>query len=41
MSVCYCSQGSVNNTFGIPGVKENCLFLKSIDDAHALRIRIA
>lgn len=33
--------GSVNNTFGIPGVREHCAFLKSINDAHALRVRIA
>ena len=33
--------GSVNNTFGIPGVREHCFFLKSIDDARALRVHIA
>ena len=33
--------GSVNNTFGIKGVEEQCYFLKSIEDAHRLRVRIA
>lgn len=34
--------GSVNNTFGIQGVTESngCYFLKSVEDAHALRTRI-
>jgi NADH dehydrogenase FAD-containing subunit len=32
--------GSVNNTFGIRGVAERCFFLKSIDDAHRLRVHI-
>ena len=31
--------GSVNNTFGIKGVEEQCYFLKSIEDAHRLRVR--
>lgn len=29
--------GAINNTFGTPGVEENCLFLKEIDDAMAIR----
>ena len=33
--------GSVNNTFGIKGVEEQCYVLKSIEDAHRLRVRIA
>jgi len=33
--------GSVNNTFGIKGVKEHCMFFKSIEDAGALRRRIS
>lgn len=33
--------GSVNNTFGIKGVKEHCMFFKSIEDASALRRRIS
>ncbi|EFN54551.1 hypothetical protein CHLNCDRAFT_58189 [Chlorella variabilis] len=33
--------GSVNNTFGIQGVAERCFFLKSIDDAHRLRVHIS
>ena len=32
--------GSVNNTFGIKGVQEHCFFLKSIDDAHRLRVHV-
>jgi len=33
--------GSVNNTFGIQGVKEYCYFFKSIEDAKALRRRVS
>lgn len=33
--------GSVNNTFGIKGVSDHCFFLKSIDDAHRLRVRLS
>jgi len=33
--------GSVNNTFGIQGVKEHCMFFKSIEDANSLRRRIS
>ncbi len=33
--------GSVNNTFGIEGVKEHCQFFKSIEDANTLRRRIS
>src|SRR5512140_564180 len=29
--------GTVNNTFGIPGVKEHALFLKEVQDARAIR----
>ncbi|GAB4819591.1 hypothetical protein N2152v2_006637 [Parachlorella kessleri] len=32
--------GSVNNTFHIAGVEENCFFLKTIGDAHRLRIHL-
>jgi hypothetical protein len=32
--------GSVNNTFGVKGVKENCWFLKTIDEAHKLRVHL-
>lgn len=32
--------GSVNNTFGVPGVNEHCHFLKSLEDAHNLRMRV-
>lgn len=35
------SVGSVNNTFGIAGVDEYCLYFKSIDDANALRRRVS
>lgn len=34
------AQGSVNNTFGIKGVQEHCFFMKSIEDAHRLRVHI-
>jgi len=33
--------GSTNNTFGCPGVEENCLFFKSIEDAKKLRAQIS
>lgn len=33
--------GSVNNTFGIKGVSDHCMFFKSIEDASALRRRIS
>lgn len=43
--LCWCSAdvqvGSVNNTFGIKGVKDHCMFFKSIEDASALRRRIS
>lgn len=32
--------GAVSNTFGIPGVQENALFLKEIEDARKIRHRI-
>ncbi len=32
--------GAVNNTFGIPGVSENALFLKELQDARSIRGRI-
>lgn len=32
--------GSVNNTFGVPGVNEHCFFLKTLEDAHNLRTHI-
>ena len=45
---CVCSQinalmaqvGSVTNTFNVPGVQENCFFLKDMEGAKALRQRI-
>lgn len=37
-----CAQvGSVNNTFGIPGVAQYCNFFKSIEDANSLRRRVS
>lgn len=33
--------GSVNNTFGIQGVEENCFFFKSVDDANRLRSHVS
>jgi NADH:ubiquinone reductase (non-electrogenic) len=35
------SVGSINNTFGTPGVEENCYFFKTIDDAKRLRKRVS
>jgi hypothetical protein len=35
------SVGSVNNTFGVKGVKEYCLFFKGIDDANKLRSQLS
>lgn len=35
------SVGSTTNTFGCPGVEENCLFFKSIEDAKALRKQLS
>ena len=35
------SVGSVNNTFGVSGVEENCFFFKSIGDANRLRRQIS
>ena len=32
--------GSVPNTFGVPGVEDNCLFFKEINDAADLRHRV-
>lgn len=32
--------GSVINTFNVPGVEENCFFLKDMEGAKALRQRI-
>jgi len=32
--------GARINTFGIPGVEENCLFLKQVDDARQIRRKI-
>ncbi len=32
--------GAVNNTFGVQGVWEHCWFLKSIDEAHKLRVHL-
>ncbi len=32
--------GAVNNTFGIPGVREHALFLKELQDARAIRVKI-
>jgi len=33
--------GSINNTFGTPGVEDNCYFFKTIDDAKRLRQRVS
>jgi NADH dehydrogenase FAD-containing subunit len=33
--------GSVNNTFGIQGVRQHCQFFKTIEDAVRLRKRIS
>ena len=30
----------MTNTFGVPGVEENCFFMKTAEDAKALRERI-
>ena len=35
--VVVCATGATTNTFGVPGVREHCLFLKQIADADALR----
>lgn len=32
--------GAENNTFGIPGVREHCCFLKELEDARAIRQRV-
>lgn len=32
-----CGVGATTNTFGVPGVREHCLFLKEVGDAEALR----
>lgn len=37
---CLLQVGSVNNTFGIKGVKDHAWFLKSVDDAHKLRVHL-
>jgi NADH dehydrogenase FAD-containing subunit len=34
------SVGAQTNTFGIPGVREYCSFLKQVDDAQAIRTRL-
>ena len=39
-SKCAWQVGSVNNTFGVPGVEENCFFLKDLAQAKLLRKRI-
>lgn len=31
------SVGATSNTFGTPGVKEHCIFLKQVQDAQKLR----
>ena len=42
MSPCFyvVQVGSVTNTFNVPGVEENCFFLKDMEGAKALRQRI-
>lgn len=35
------SVGSINNTFGVPGVDEHCMYFKSIEDAKRLRARVS
>lgn len=32
--------GAVTNTFNVPGVEENCFFLKRMEEAQKLRKRI-
>lgn len=32
--------GSVTADFGVPGVREHCWFLKSVEDAHSLRVHL-
>src|SRR5262245_7397050 len=32
--------GAENNTFGIPGVREHCCFLKELEDARTIRQRV-
>ena len=32
--------GAVTNTFGVPGVTDHCFFLKSAEDAKAIRERV-
>lgn len=32
--------GSVNNTFGVPGVQEHCNFLREVEDATKLKIKV-
>jgi len=34
------SVGAATNTYGVPGVKENCIFLKQIADAAKIRAAI-
>jgi NADH dehydrogenase FAD-containing subunit len=38
--ICVIGVGAVSNTFRIPGVEENCLFLKELNDARAIREKI-
>lgn len=38
--VTFAQVGSVTNTFNVPGVEENCFFLKDMEGAKALRQRI-
>lgn len=33
--------GSVTADFGVPGVREHCWFMKSIEDAHSLRVHLS
>lgn len=32
--------GAITNTYGIPGVKEHCSFLKEIQDARAIHAKL-
>ena len=40
IAVCCSQVGAVTNTFNVPGVEENCFFLKRMEEAQKLRKRI-
>eukprot|EP00962_Isochrysis_galbana_P044964 scaffold17567_cov112-Isochrysis_galbana.AAC.1 len=39
--VCVVAVGAAPNTFGVPGVREHCLFLKQVSDAMRFRERLS